>query len=416
MSKRYQHDVLGEYKSALEAIAAIGSSAVMEPLSGYAGLAKLAMGGSLDDAVNRIDKVGSYTYEPEDKRVINGIGEIAAPVGEQVMKFKDWAGNNTLEATGSPGLASIASITPEIVGTILGLKGMPKTVGRPGQEMSPRFSRPDAPDMSRRDFTRKAATAGVALPLAAKALMSMPEAGTASKVAAPLASAINVPKVSPKQFSLVSLIRETPGMAEAIKKGDMEIHDDRVYVANMGADGVPSPTGHDYFANFELDVSKADLLDAAKLADADDVQLDLSSLSDKHYNQFGASVDDFKEILNDADMRVDKPYLDPDLDMNEIFVSEKKTNVPGRTYFKSDLDYPLFRAIWDTAGDFRIRPDELKPIMREFLKEYPNHPNRHLIQEYIDDPNLLQGIFSRNMKEENMGQGTIEGNWQFMED
>ena len=121
--------------SALEAIAALGSAALLEPLSGYAGLFGLATGG-LAKGVNNTNAVNSKMYQPHDPKALDQIASLMQPVGEAYMGAKEFLGDKTMDITGSPTASTIAYNLPEVLGGLFGIRQMiPKRMPNGKTEM-----------------------------------------------------------------------------------------------------------------------------------------------------------------------------------------------------------------------------------------------------------------------------------------
>lgn len=114
---------------ALETVATFGSGLVSQPISGLAGLGRLAMGGSLDDAVNTIQDVsGDLTYQPRTqagKSSLEAIGTIVEPV----ERLLEGAGQLTTDVTGSPLMGAGVRTLLEVGPTFFGVKN-PVSVAR----------------------------------------------------------------------------------------------------------------------------------------------------------------------------------------------------------------------------------------------------------------------------------------------
>lgn len=107
-------------RSRLEALVAMGSGAIAEPVAGWAGLAGLLTGrgaqnvGSVRDAL---------TYQPRDPRGLQEIQRAIAPIAEPVERAKRYLGDRTMDATGSPAAAAAAYAAPETLAALLGVRG-----------------------------------------------------------------------------------------------------------------------------------------------------------------------------------------------------------------------------------------------------------------------------------------------------
>ena len=117
-----------------ENIGALVSGAVAEPLAGIAGLAQslnpFADEGAGAQAVEATRE--ALTFKPRTdvgQSQQQAIGETLAPVGEVLSSAEKFLGENTLELTGSPALASIAHSLPTAALELLGVKGSKRLTG-----------------------------------------------------------------------------------------------------------------------------------------------------------------------------------------------------------------------------------------------------------------------------------------------
>ncbi len=118
-------------KAALESIAAFGSSVVAEPIAGLAGLAQavnpFADKGAGARAVEATRE--ALTLKPRTEIAQEGLKALGEGiVGQAAQKFQQavkFAGNKTLEATGSPALAAFVETAPTAALEILGVKAAP---------------------------------------------------------------------------------------------------------------------------------------------------------------------------------------------------------------------------------------------------------------------------------------------------
>jgi hypothetical protein len=111
-----------------ENIGSFASSIVAEPIAGIAGVVQsmnpFAEGGAGAEAVESVRN--TLTYKPQTEtgqQQQQDIGEALAPVGEALSEAEKFLGDNTLELTGSPALASIAHTLPTAALELIGLKG-----------------------------------------------------------------------------------------------------------------------------------------------------------------------------------------------------------------------------------------------------------------------------------------------------
>lgn len=111
----------------LEPAAQIATGILAEPVAGISGLVVTALrdaqaGAETVEAVKK-----ALTFETKSragKRTLSALGEVIEPIGKFAGKVETTLGNATLEATGSPELATIAHSLPTAVLTILGVKGL----------------------------------------------------------------------------------------------------------------------------------------------------------------------------------------------------------------------------------------------------------------------------------------------------
>jgi len=118
-----------QVQGGLEAAAALGSSIVAEPLAGLAGLGA---------AINPFNEAGAggrrvkevreaLTFEPTlpgAKAALSSVGEAIQPAAEFIQQREKNLGDFTLEATGSPALAAIATTLPTALGELLGVASL----------------------------------------------------------------------------------------------------------------------------------------------------------------------------------------------------------------------------------------------------------------------------------------------------
>lgn len=138
LRKRARHS-----RSRLEALLAMGSSAIAEPAAGLAGIAGLLTGG-LDRGVRNIEATrGALTYQPRDPQGMQELGEAIAPIVEPIERAKRYMGDGVLEATGSPAAATAAYVAPEALAALLGARG----AGMRGPTMQQMAERSAGPGM-----------------------------------------------------------------------------------------------------------------------------------------------------------------------------------------------------------------------------------------------------------------------------
>lgn len=115
---------------ALESAGTIASGIVAEPIAGLAGLAQsinpFADEGAGARAVESVREALTYKGGEESQRQLGELGEFISPVTEKLTQAERFLGEETLKATGSPTLASIAHTLPTAVLELIGIKGAKK--------------------------------------------------------------------------------------------------------------------------------------------------------------------------------------------------------------------------------------------------------------------------------------------------
>ena len=112
----------------LETAATIASGAIAEPLAGFRGIYEQVTGGDPTQGIREAQQ--ALTYQPRTQagqEQLQAVGEVLQPVGEAFKSAEEFLGNATLEATGSPELASIAHSIPTAALEALGVKGLRST-------------------------------------------------------------------------------------------------------------------------------------------------------------------------------------------------------------------------------------------------------------------------------------------------
>lgn len=123
---------IGKYASkdpllgAAENLASIATSAILEPIAGWAGIASSLFGDSDGgkSAADAVKSVQGAAYKPKTEagaEIQQGLGEALKPVGEAIGGAEDFLGKGTLELTGSPALAAGAATIPTAALEALGL-------------------------------------------------------------------------------------------------------------------------------------------------------------------------------------------------------------------------------------------------------------------------------------------------------
>ncbi len=108
-----------------EAGLAIASSAIAEPVAGIAGLASSAIQGDLAAGADTVEATRDmFTYEPGSatgQDYIENVAGVLEPVAEVIQSAEEGLGDATLEATGSPALATVAHSVPTMAMEVIGL-------------------------------------------------------------------------------------------------------------------------------------------------------------------------------------------------------------------------------------------------------------------------------------------------------
>lgn len=114
-----------------EVVGSIASSMIAEPIAGLAGIVQsvnpFAEEGAGARAVEATRE--ALTYRPKTaggQRALQAVGEFMQPVGEAIQKAETTLGEKTLEATGSPLLATAAHSLPTAAMEAVGLAGLSK--------------------------------------------------------------------------------------------------------------------------------------------------------------------------------------------------------------------------------------------------------------------------------------------------
>lgn len=120
------------WKKIIEPAATAVTSAIAEPVSGFAGLAAAPWG--VDASVNAINKTQQgMTYQPKSEAGLQGLQALQKfmqPVGDAFEGASSYLGDAAYEATGSPALGAAAYSIPTVALEALGLKGAGKIPGK----------------------------------------------------------------------------------------------------------------------------------------------------------------------------------------------------------------------------------------------------------------------------------------------
>ena len=209
--------------SDLEAIAAIASGALLEPVSGLAGIAGSILPGKRGQGVRWLEEVQNLAYEPDNPETLSQIASAIEVPLELYEKGTNWLGDKTMESTGNVTLASIAKTSPELIGAMLGLGALGKS------SMKRAVNAPV--DEGRRDFLRDAGVvaAGTALGSKMPGLLDVKAPATAVAKAATVSRNIPLPSggilrtLTPNELRLSTFLKAfddpTLGLIEAFRKG-----------------------------------------------------------------------------------------------------------------------------------------------------------------------------------------------------
>lgn len=124
----------------LENVASFLSGAVAEPLAGLSGIAAELIPGGRTGAEQVEATREALTFKPRTETgqaQQQAIGETLAPVAEALTDAERFLGEETLELTGSPALASMAHTLPTAALELLGVKGARRAtrIGTPSQKL-----------------------------------------------------------------------------------------------------------------------------------------------------------------------------------------------------------------------------------------------------------------------------------------
>lgn len=118
----------------LDLMASIASGVGSEIIGGLTGIGTLTRGGTPQQAAQTAQAMQSnLTYNPmsgKGKEYQQDLGQLMQPVGEAISNVESNLGNKTLEATGSPFLATMAHTVPTALMELTGLKAA-KTLAQP---------------------------------------------------------------------------------------------------------------------------------------------------------------------------------------------------------------------------------------------------------------------------------------------
>ncbi len=144
-------DVIG----GIETAATIVSGAIAEPIAGLAGIAQ-SLNPFTDDgagakAVEDVRETLTYEGGEASKKQLKSIGETLEPVSTAITTAERFLGDETLELTGSPALASIAHTLPTAALELIGIKGARRAaaIKTPSQKLINKTLIEAAPDTNK---------------------------------------------------------------------------------------------------------------------------------------------------------------------------------------------------------------------------------------------------------------------------
>jgi len=109
-----------------EALKTMVTGAIAQPIAGLVGLGQtlnpFAEPGAGARAVNQVQDALTYQPDASGQQILEGQAEMLQPVTDAIDMAR--TGDRTMEATGSPLLSTINQIAPEIVGSMIGIKGL----------------------------------------------------------------------------------------------------------------------------------------------------------------------------------------------------------------------------------------------------------------------------------------------------
>jgi hypothetical protein len=110
-------------RSNREALMSLLTGSIAQPLSGLAGLAGAAYGGQGQMARNVAATQQALTYQPRDPSSLNALGGALAPVTGRLQQLRSYLGDQAMQHTGSPALATGAYMVPDTLLSLLGARG-----------------------------------------------------------------------------------------------------------------------------------------------------------------------------------------------------------------------------------------------------------------------------------------------------
>ncbi|NTU49469.1 MAG: hypothetical protein HGA87_00990 [Desulfobulbaceae bacterium] len=109
----------------VEPLASMATSAIATPVAGIAGIATLPFGvQTSEDVIKSIEGLAYKPSSEQGKEGMRDLGELLKPVGETYESVKTGIGDPILEKTGSPLLATTGYMAPDVLLSLLGLKGL----------------------------------------------------------------------------------------------------------------------------------------------------------------------------------------------------------------------------------------------------------------------------------------------------
>jgi len=131
-------------KSRLEALLALASGSVAQPVAGIAGGLSGLLTGNAGKAANTVAATQqAMTYAPRDPSSLEAVGRAVEPVTARLQKLRDYLGDKTLAHTGSPALATAGYMVPDTLLTLLGARG----AGVKGPKLAQILERSEGPTM-----------------------------------------------------------------------------------------------------------------------------------------------------------------------------------------------------------------------------------------------------------------------------
>ena len=143
----------------IENLASITSGALAEPVAGLKGIYEQVTGGDSTKAITDVRSM--FTYKPRTEAGKNQqqeLGEFLSPLGETISIAESFLGDEVLDLTGSPVLASIAHTLPSAALELFGVKGARRAaaIKSPSEKAIKRALIDSAPDIKKLKNTSRA--------------------------------------------------------------------------------------------------------------------------------------------------------------------------------------------------------------------------------------------------------------------